>query len=66
MEIYKIFYRTGKKKFKKYSNEQLIMETLHTLLTDMNELKQHNEFFHHKDGTTQALEDELRERIKDK
>lgn len=62
MDIDKIFYKDSKKKFKKYSNEKLIMEALYTLLNDVNELKDY--YKHNKNsGITAALKDELNDRI---
>lgn len=60
--IDKIFYKDSKKKFKKYSNEKLIMKALCTLLDDINELK--DLYIHFKDNPrTEALKDELYQRI---
>ncbi len=59
----KIHYRDSKKRFKKYSNEKLIIETLHTLLNDMDELKLHHIYMYKKDASNEALKDELRHRI---
>lgn len=60
--IDKIYYKNSKKRCKKLSNEKLIMETLHTLLNDVNDLK--DRYLHHKDSSiTEALKDELRNRI---
>jgi len=61
--IDKVSYRDSKKKFKKLSNEKLIMEALDTLLSDVSELLKKTVFFGKTDVSTQALKEELRERI---
>ncbi len=61
--IDKISYRDSKKKFKKLSNEKLIMEALKTLLNDVSELINKTVFFGRTSVTTQALKEELQIRV---
>lgn len=61
-----IFYKDSKKRYNKFSNEQLIMEALHTLLNDMDKLKSHHIYMYKKCSINEALKDILRDRIKDK
>ena len=61
--INNIFYKDSRKKLKKYTNTALIMEALHTLLNDVNELKAGVASAHRDSAITQALKDELQTRI---
>lgn len=56
----KIFYKDSKKKFKKYSDLQLIMYVLYDILGDMDDLKP---IYRQNSGSTQALQEELIDRI---
>lgn len=65
--IDKGFYNSSMKEYKKYSNEKLIMEALHTLLDDTNQLKATVASSYRNSSITEALKDELQIRVqKDK
>ena len=61
--IDKIYYKDSKRKFKKFSNDKLIMKALYTLLNDVNQLKAIVPSSYSNVVSTEALKDVISDRI---